>query len=119
MVDNLNGLVVEIKINSKNLLKSSTILANTSNNVSQNSANQSSIAEEISSSIEQMVATIEKNTENAKITEHYAKESELNIGNTQKASYETLISMKEIADKIYMIQDISRKTNLLAINAAI
>ena len=66
-----------------------------------------------------MHATIKQNAENAMKTETIALKSATDAKESGKAVTLTLTVMKEIAQKISIIEEIARQTNLLALNAAI
>ncbi len=94
-------------------------LSATSESLSQGATEQASSLEEVSSSMEQMASNIEANAKNAHDTEDIARKSAGNAGEGGKAVSETVEAMKQIAEKISIIEDIARQTNLLALNAAI
>ena len=87
--------------------------------LSQGSSEQAASAEEASSSIEQMVSNIRQNADNAAQTERIAVKSSEDAREGGKAVADTVTAMKEIANKIGIIEEIARQTNLLALNAAI
>jgi methyl-accepting chemotaxis protein len=66
-----------------------------------------------------MTASINQNTENAKVTDNMATKSSGEAEQGGKAVKETVEAMKSIAGKIGIIDDIAYQTNLLALNAAI
>ena len=59
------------------------------------------------------------NTENAKVTNEIATQSSQEAADGGTAVKDTVQAMRQIADKISIIEDIAYKTNLLALNAAI
>jgi methyl-accepting chemotaxis protein len=67
----------------------------------------------------EMVSSIEQNAENANKTEEIARQSAKDARQGGEAVTKTVGAMKEIADKISIIEEIARQTNLLALNAAI
>jgi methyl-accepting chemotaxis protein len=87
--------------------------------MSQGASEQASSAEEVSSSMEQMAANIQQNTENAQQTEKIALRASDGINRVNDASDQTLKYMQEIADKVSIIGEIARQTNILALNAAV
>ncbi len=87
--------------------------------MSQGTTEQAASAEEASSSVEEMNATIKQNADNASQTEKIALKSAADAQESGKAVTETVGAMKEIAAKISIIEEIARQTNLLALNAAI
>jgi methyl-accepting chemotaxis protein len=87
--------------------------------MSRGAATQAATAEEASSSIEQMNANIRQNAENALQTEKIATQAANDDQEGGNAVNMTVTAMKQIADKIMIIEEIARQTNLLALNAAI
>ncbi|MEK6793440.1 MAG: methyl-accepting chemotaxis protein [Spirochaetota bacterium] len=75
--------------------------------------------QDASSSINQMTSTIQKNAENARQTEAIAKKAAGDAQTGGAAMTATVRSMKEISDKVRIIQEIARQTNLLSLNASI
>jgi len=96
-----------------------TKLKNTSESLSESSANQASSLEEISASMEEMAANIQMNSENSGKTEKIAIEANGAVGQGNKSAVTALESMKDIAEKIQVINDIAFQTNILALNAAV
>ncbi len=105
MVGKLIGVVNEVKTASRDM--------------SQGVTEQAASAEEISSSMEQMVSNIRRNADHAQQTEKIALKTVRDAQEGGKVVAETVSAMKEIAAKISIIEEIARQTNLLALNAAI
>ncbi|BBL75283.1 methyl-accepting chemotaxis protein [Methylomagnum ishizawai] len=91
----------------------------TSQNLSQAASEQAAGVEEISSSMEQMSASIDQNRDNAKTTDGIADKAAQAATEGGEAVILTVGAMKQIADKIGIVDDIAYQTNLLALNAAI
>ncbi|HEV2291516.1 MAG TPA: methyl-accepting chemotaxis protein, partial [Gemmatimonadales bacterium] len=70
-------------------------------------------------SLEQMSASITKNADNSSQMESMAVKGATDAGDSGKAVSDTVVAMKDIADKISIIEEIAYQTNLLALNAAI
>jgi methyl-accepting chemotaxis protein len=66
-----------------------------------------------------MTASIGQNTENAKVTDGMATKASGQAAEGGEAVNATVAAMKQIAQKIGIIDDIAYQTNLLALNAAI
>lgn len=94
-------------------------LSYSSEQISQGAAEQASSVEEVSSTMEQMVSNIEQNTDNAKQTEKISLSALQGINNVAVASQASLKSVREITEKINIINDIAFQTNILALNAAV
>jgi methyl-accepting chemotaxis protein len=69
--------------------------------------------------MEQMVANIRQNADNARQTEKIAVKSAEDAREGGRAVGKTVGAMKNIAEKISIIEEIARQTDLLALNAAI
>jgi methyl-accepting chemotaxis protein len=119
MVLKLQEVVAGVKSASDNVASGSQALSSSSEAMSQGATEQAASAEEASSSIEQMTANIRQNAENALQTEKIALKAAEDARAAGQASQANMASMKEIAGKIMIIEEIARQTNLLALNAAI
>jgi len=69
--------------------------------------------------MEEMSASIAQNNENSKVTGDIATRSAKEAVEGGQSVRETVAAMKQIAQKIAIIDDIAYQTNLLALNAAI
>jgi methyl-accepting chemotaxis protein len=66
-----------------------------------------------------MSASISQNSDNAKVTDSMATKASKEAGDGGEAVLQTVTAMKQIAQKISIVDDIAYQTNLLALNAAI
>ncbi len=119
MIANLNEIVINVKHVSGSVASGSQQLSASSEEMSQGAAEQASAAEQVSSSMEQMASNIRQNADNALETEKIALKSAEDAREGGKAVADTVIAMKDIAEKISIIEEIARQTDLLALNAAI
>jgi methyl-accepting chemotaxis protein len=119
MADKLAQIVEDIVEGAENIASASQELSSTSQEMSQGSSEQASSAEEVSSSMEEMASNIQQNTDNAKQTEKISLKASDDISEGNQAVAQTVDSMKNIADKITIISEIARQTNILALNAAV
>lgn len=119
MVEKLTSVVTEVSSSADSLSSASEEVSATAQSLSQGASEQASGVEETSASIEQMTASISQNTENAKITDGIATKASTEATKGGEAVKATVIAMKQIAQKIGIIDDIAYQTNLLALNAAI
>jgi methyl-accepting chemotaxis protein len=119
LFDNLTRVASEIQSATANVASGSEEISSTADIVSQGSTEQASSAEEVSSSIEEMSATIKQNSDNAVATEGIATRAVKDAERGSAAVGQAAVAMKEIADKISIIDEIASQTNLLALNAAI
>ncbi|MCV9385510.1 methyl-accepting chemotaxis protein [Reichenbachiella ulvae] len=119
MVGQLKKIISEVISSSKNLSSASEQLTNISIGLSQGANEQAASAEEINSSMDMMTESTVKNSDNAKETERIADTASSSVNNASKAVGETVTSMNMIAEKITVIGEIARQTNILALNAAV
>jgi methyl-accepting chemotaxis protein len=69
--------------------------------------------------MEEMAANIQQNTENAQRTNTISSKVSQGVQKVGAASKESLVSIRNIAEKISIINDIAFQTNILALNAAV
>ncbi len=119
MVDKLTQIISEVNVASDALNNAAGQVSQTAQSLSQSSSEQAASVEETTASIEQMTASITQNTENAKVTNGMANKSASEATEGGQAVNDTVEAMKQIAQKIGIIDDIAYQTNLLALNAAI
>jgi len=119
MVEKLTSIISEVNVASEALNNAAGQVSATAQSLSQSSSEQAASVEETSASIEQMTASITQNTENAKVTNGMANKSSSEATEGGQAVSDTVEAMKQIAQKIGIIDDIAYQTNLLALNAAI
>lgn len=115
----LGEVVNEIMDGSARVAAGSEELSATAESLADGATRQASSLEEVSSSMEEMASNIEATAQNAHDTEGIARSSSVNAEEGGGAVAETVEAMKQIAEKISIIEDIARQTNLLALNAAI
>jgi methyl-accepting chemotaxis protein len=119
MVENLQNVVRSVSAASTNVASGSEQLSATAQQLSQGTGEQSAVAEQTTSSMEQMTASIEQNADNAKQTDKIAGKASEDAKNSGEAVAKTVAAMRNIAEKIGIIEEIARKTDLLALNAAV
>ncbi len=115
----LTEMVYELQTASSNIASASHQINGTAQQLSSGATELASSTEEVSSTMEQMVANIEQNTLNAVQTDNIAILVARDAVKVKKASEESMVSIKYIADKIKIINDIAFQTNILALNAAV
>ncbi len=94
-------------------------LSSTSQSVSDGASRQASTTEEVSASMEEMSSTIRQNADNAAETERIAKKAANDAAEGLHAVQSAVHAVKQIAERIAIIEEIAGQTNLLALNAAI
>ncbi|URD68666.1 methyl-accepting chemotaxis protein [Leptospira borgpetersenii] len=111
-MDKLNDIIGDIIIRSSSLVTSASEVSSTANSLSQGASEQAA-------SVEEMTASIDQNAHNSRQTEQISSKSSKDAEEGGTSVIETVKAMKQIAEKISIIEDIAYQTNLLALNAAI
>ncbi|MBA4357572.1 MAG: chemotaxis protein, partial [Desulfovibrio sp.] len=119
MVGRLRQVVADVRGATDNVASGSEELSASSESLSQGATEQAAAIEETSSSMEQMSANIKQNADNAQQTERIARQAAKDAQEGGVAVGKAVVAMKNIAEKISIIEEIARQTNLLALNAAI
>jgi methyl-accepting chemotaxis protein len=119
MLEKLSDFVSKASAASNNVSSGSQQLSATAEDLSQGATEQAASAEEASASMEQMAANIKQNADNAAQTEKIAKQSAADAQASGDAVKRAVNAMQTIADKINIVQEIARQTDLLALNAAV
>jgi methyl-accepting chemotaxis protein len=112
-------IINTIKLGAENIADASRQVSNTSVMISEGASEQAASVEEISSSMEEMTSNIQQNAENANRTEEISIKAVNSLNEMITTSLESFKSIKNIADKIKIINDIAFQTNILALNAAV
>ncbi|MDV6236948.1 methyl-accepting chemotaxis protein [Leptospira ellisii] len=118
-IDKLNEIIGDIIVRSSSLVTSASEVSSTANSLSQGASEQAASVEETTSSLEEMTASIDQNAQNSRQTEQISSKSSKDAEEGGASVIETVKAMKQIAEKISIIEDIAYQTNLLALNAAI
>lgn len=119
MIERLRGVVGDANAAANNVSTGSQQLSASSEQVSQGATEQAAAAEQASASMEEMAANIKQNADNAAQTEKIARQSSKDAETSGVAVEKAVIAMRTIADKIGIVQEIARQTDLLALNAAV
>ncbi len=119
MIQRLNGVVIDVKATANNVASGSQAMSSGAEEMSQGATEQAAATEQASSSMEEMAANIRQNTDNAQRTEKIAVQAAEDARESGQAVVEAVIAMQEIAQKIAVIEDITRQTRMLSLNATI
>ncbi|MGO7036291.1 methyl-accepting chemotaxis protein [Rhizobium ruizarguesonis] len=119
MVERLRGVVADAISAAENVSSGSQELSASSEQVSQGATEQAASAEEASASMEEMASNIKQNADNAAQTEKIARQSAKDAEASGEAVSRAVDAMRTIAQKIGIVQEIARQTDLLALNAAV
>ncbi|EJZ18383.1 methyl-accepting chemotaxis protein [Rhizobium sp. Pop5] len=119
MVARLRDVVADAITAAESVSAGSQELSASSEQVSQGASEQAASAEEASASMEEMAANIKQNADNAAQTEKIARQSAKDAEMSGSAVARAVDAMRTIAQKIGIVQEIARQTDLLALNAAV
>jgi methyl-accepting chemotaxis protein len=118
-VKKLEEIISEVRVSSDGVASAASQVAASAASLSQGTSEQAASIEETTSSLEQMSASITQNAENSRQMEQMAVKGARDSEESGSAVRESVNAMKQIAEKISIIEEIAYQTNLLALNAAI
>ncbi|MDJ1176116.1 methyl-accepting chemotaxis protein [Roseofilum capinflatum] len=118
-IERLQGVMIDVKSVTGHVADGSYGMSARAAAMSEGANSQAAAAQQVSSSMKEITATIRKNTENAQQTEQLALQAAADATDTGQAVAEAVLAMQQIAQKISMIEDITRQTRMLSLNASI
>jgi methyl-accepting chemotaxis protein len=118
-VKKLEEIISEVRLGSDGIASAAAQVAASAASLSQGTSEQAASIEETTSSLEQMSASITQNADNSRQMEQMALKGARDSEESGGAVRESVTAMKQIAEKISIIEEIAYQTNLLALNAAI
>ncbi|MEL6767795.1 MAG: methyl-accepting chemotaxis protein [Pseudomonadota bacterium] len=119
MVDRLRDVVSKARASADQVADGSSSLSSAAGQLSRGAESQAAAAQQASASVEEMTANIRHSAENATQTEQIATQSAQEARESGAAVDKAVQAMRTIADKIGVVQEIARQTDLLALNAAV
>jgi methyl-accepting chemotaxis protein len=119
MIEKLNKIISTAENVTAEIVTNSTGLQLKAQMLSQGANELAASVEEVSSSMEQMLANIEQNSDNAKQTNKITLDASSRLKMSSESTLNAVGSMKHIAERITVINDIAFQTNILALNAAV
>lgn len=119
MVDKLTEIIYQVRTGADSMASASEQVSATAQSMSQSATEQAASVEETTASVEHLNHSVQNNAENARVTDGIAVKASGEAQRGGDAVLRTVQAMKEIANKITLIEDIAYKTNLLSLNAAI
>src|SRR5262249_17725225 len=119
MVKRLRTVVTDAISAAESVSSGSQEMSASSEQLSQGATEQAASTEEASASMEEMASNIKQNPDNASQTEKMARQSAKDAEASGEAVGRAVIAMRTIAEKIGIVQEIARQTDLLALNAAV
>ena len=119
MVDRLRTVVADVAASSHHVAAGAENMSETSERLSKGASEQASSTLEASSSMEQMAANIKQAAQNASETEAKARKAATDARESGATVLEAVAAVQTISEKIDVVQEIARQTDLLALNAAV
>ncbi len=119
MITQLNEVVINVKSAADSVASDSQEMRNSSATLSLGASQQAAATEEVSASMQLMVANIGQNADNALQTEKIAGKAAEDALASGKAVGEAVEAMQKIAKKVAIIEDITSQTRMLSLNATI
>jgi len=119
MLENLRKTAGQVAGAAANVANGSDEMSSTAQQLSQGASEQAAAAEESTSLMEEMTSSVQQNADNARQTEKIASKAADDARAGGDAVLHTVTAMKQVAEKIGIIEEIARKTDLLALNAAV
>ena len=118
-IEKLQEAISNVKNVTGNVADGSYAMSARAAAMSEGASSQAIAAQQVSSSMEEMTATIRKNSENALQTEQLAIQAAADAEETGQAVAEAVLAMQQIAQKISIIHEITQQTRMLSLNASI
>jgi|GEM_PF-1233720 len=119
VVDRFSEVIGQIRTVTSSVSTASSELNSSAQQLAQGAAEQAATLQEIASSLQNVDASVGRNAQHAKDTARTANEASGQAERGGEAVHETVAAMREITQKILIVEDIAYQTNLLALNAAI
>ncbi|MDC7223415.1 MAG: methyl-accepting chemotaxis protein [Spirochaetales bacterium] len=119
MIESMIKVVRKVREAAEILNINSREISLTSSKVATGSAEQSSIAEEVSSSIDQIGINLESNAHSSEETTGIAQKASVKAEEGSNMTEEAVGAVRKIAETIQVVEEIAGQTNMLALNAAI
>ncbi|MFQ6774430.1 methyl-accepting chemotaxis protein [Cereibacter sphaeroides] len=119
MVVRLRDVVGRVTAAVGDVASGSAEVAATSEQLSQGASEQAAATVQASASVEEIAATVRQSAENSGQTERMARSSAEAARQSGAAVSDAVSAMRGIAERIHVVQEIARQTDLLALNAAV
>jgi len=119
MRDQLARVVSDIQQVGDSVSASSTQTATMAEQMSQGASQQASSTQALASSMQEMDCNIQQTADNAQETEKIARQAAADTEQGGGIVQQTVEAMRRITEKIIVIDEIARNTNMLALNAAV
>jgi methyl-accepting chemotaxis protein len=119
MLERLRQVIGDVRSGGEALRSAAGRVSSTAQELSSGTSQQAASVEETTTSLEQMTASIAQNAETSRRTESIAVGVARSAEESGAVVARTVSSMRSIAERITIVEEIAYQTNLLALNAAI
>ncbi|MDG3007151.1 methyl-accepting chemotaxis protein [Paludisphaera mucosa] len=119
VVVKLSEVVGQIRNMTASVSTASNELNSSAQQLAQGAHEQAATLQEIGSSLQSVDGSVARNAQHARDTARTANEASAQAGRGGEAVHQTVAAMREITQKILIVEDIAYQTNLLSLNAAI
>lgn len=115
----LSEVISEANERVKRVVNGSDVTSESAREISEGVSEQAASTQQASAAIEEMTANIRQSAQNAEETGKTAAEAANEAKESGEAVTRAVGSMQTIAERITIVQEIARQTDLLALNAAV
>jgi methyl-accepting chemotaxis protein len=119
VLDKLTEVISHIRDTTSSVSNASNELRTSAHQLAQGSHEQAATLQQIAGSLQSVDNSVGRNAQHAKDTARMANDASGQAEKGGEAVRETVVAMREITQKILIVDDIAYQTNLLALNAAI
>jgi methyl-accepting chemotaxis protein len=119
MAGRFRDVVANIYLATEAVNSGTADVSQSAQSLSDSTNNQAAAVEETSASMEQIASQIRENSENAGHTQEISGRVATQASDTREVVAEAVRAMRTISEKVSIIDEIARRTNMLSLNAAI
>ncbi|MGO9463919.1 MAG: methyl-accepting chemotaxis protein [Isosphaeraceae bacterium] len=119
VADRFTEVISQVRDSTASVSTASNELNSSAHQLAQGSAQQAATLQQIAGSLQSVDSSVGRNAQHARDTARMANEASSQAEKGGEAVRETVVAMREITQKILIVDDIAYQTNLLALNAAI
>ncbi len=116
---NFKEIIANIDYTATAVMGAGMELNSVSQEIAERANEQASTTEEVATAMEQMLATVNSNTENAQNTSSSSLKSAKKMQQSNEIILQTIKAVSDISKEITVVKDIAMQTNMLSLNASI